>query len=153
MQDLQGDGSVALDMFSDQVDELSRFYHLDEQETCRQARAHLRGAALAYVRCAPFPPHTWEELKTLLMKRFQPRDLTATYKSQFRSHRRHQTEDIYIYIETLQHLADLAWPFMDCHAKEDMVIDQILQGMGNHEISVQVAAHGHRHMEDILRVA
>ena len=25
--------------------------------------------------------------------------------------------------------------------------------MGNHELSVQVAAHGHRHMEDILRVA
>ena len=40
MQDFQGDGSVTLDMFSDQVDELSRFYHWDEQETCRQARAH-----------------------------------------------------------------------------------------------------------------
>ncbi len=77
MQDFQGDGSVTLDMFSDQVDELSRFYNWDEQETCRQARAHLRGTALAYVRCAPFPLRTWEELNTLLMKRFQPRDLTA----------------------------------------------------------------------------
>ncbi len=37
MQDFQGHGSVTLDMFSDQVDELSRFYHWDEQETCRQA--------------------------------------------------------------------------------------------------------------------
>ena len=27
MQDFQGDGSVTLDMFSDQVDELSRFYN------------------------------------------------------------------------------------------------------------------------------
>ena len=45
MQDLQGDGfSVTLDMFSDQVDELSRFYHWDEQEACRQARAHVRHA-------------------------------------------------------------------------------------------------------------
>ncbi len=34
MQDFQGDGSVTLDMFSDHVDELSRFY---EQETCHQA--------------------------------------------------------------------------------------------------------------------
>ncbi len=98
MQDFQGDGSVTLDMFSDQVDELSRFYNWDEQETCRQARAHLRGTALAYVRHAPFPPRTWEELKTLLMKRFQPRDLTATYKAQFRSRRRRQTEDIYTYV-------------------------------------------------------
>ncbi len=58
MQDLQGDESVMLDMFSDQVDELSRFYHWDEQETGRQARAHLRGTALAYIRHAPFPSRT-----------------------------------------------------------------------------------------------
>ena len=58
MQDFQGNGSVTLDMFSDQVDELSRFYHWDEQETCCQARAHLRGTALAYVRHAPFPLRT-----------------------------------------------------------------------------------------------
>ncbi len=75
MQDFQGDGSVTLDMSSDQVDELLRFCHWDKQET------HLMGTALAYVRQAPFPPRTWEELKTLLMKRFQPRDLAATYKA------------------------------------------------------------------------
>ncbi len=142
--------SVTLDMFSDQVDELSRLYHWHKQETCRQARAHLSRTTLAYVRRAPFPPCTWEELKTLLMKRFQPKYLTATYKAQFRSHRRRQKKDIYTYVETLQHLADLAWPFMDYHDKEEMVVDQFLLGMGNHEFSVQVAAHGHRHMEDIL---
>ncbi len=140
-------------MFSDQVDELSWFYLWDEQETCRQARAHLRGTALTYVRHAPFPPRMWEELKTLLMKRFQPRDLTARYKAQFRCRRRCQMEDIYTYVETLQHLADLAWSFMDYHAKEEIVAHQFLLGMGNHELSVQVAAHGHRRMEDILRVA
>ncbi len=43
MQNFQGDGSVTLAMFSDQVDELSWFYHCDKQETCRQARANLRG--------------------------------------------------------------------------------------------------------------
>ncbi len=63
MQDFQGDRSVTLDWFSDQVDELSQFYQWVEQETCRQARAHLRGTTLAYVRRAPFPPRTWEELK------------------------------------------------------------------------------------------
>ncbi len=42
---------------------------------------------------------------------------------------------------------------MDYHAKEEMVIDQFLLDMGNHELSVQVATHGHRRMEDILQVA
>ncbi len=34
-----------------------------------------------------------------------------------------------------------------------MVVDQFLLGMGNQKLSVQVAAHGHRRVEDILRVA
>ena len=87
------------------------------------------------------------------MKQFQPKDLTAMYKAQFRSRRRRQTEDIYTYVETLQHLANLAWPFMDYHAKEEMLVDQFLLVMGNDELNVQVAAHGHRRMEDILWVA
>ena len=72
----------------------------------------------------------------------------ATYKAQFRSRHRRQMEDIYTYVETLQHLANLEWPFMDCHAKEETVVYQFLLGMGNHELSVQVAAYGHRRMED-----
>ncbi len=86
------------------------------------------------------------------MKCFQPRDLTATYKTQFRSRRQRQTEDIYTYVETLHRLADLAWPFMDYHAKHENVVDPFL-GMGNHKLSMQVAARGHRRAEDILRVA
>ncbi len=62
-------------------------------------------------------------------------------------------EDICTYVQTLQCLADLVWPFMDYHAKEEMVVDQFLLGMGNDELSVQMVAHGHRCMEDILRVA
>ena len=78
MQDFQGEGSDRLDLFFDHVEELADFYRWDGRETCRQARAHLKGTALAYVKRAPFQPSTWEELKALLLKRFQPRDLTAT---------------------------------------------------------------------------
>lgn len=42
---------------------------------------------------------------------------------------------------------------MDCHAKEELVVYQFLIGMDNHELKVQVAAHGHRHIEDILHIA
>ncbi len=55
--------------------------------------------------------------------------------------------------QTLQHLADLAWLFMDYRTKEEMVVDQFHLGMGNHELSMQVTAHGHRRVEDILQVA
>ena len=40
--------------------------------------------------------------------------------------RRRNAEEIYSYVEALQPLADMAWPFMDHHAKEDMVMDQFL---------------------------
>ncbi len=77
-----------------------------------------------------------KELKALLLKRFQPHDLTATYKAQFRSRHRHHNEDIYTYVEALQRLADTACPFMDSQAKEELVVDQFLMGMNSQELSV-----------------
>ncbi len=153
MDVFEGEGNDQLDTFFDQVEEFAAFFYWDERETCRQARAHLRGTALAYVKRAPFQPRSWEELKALLLRRFQPRDLTATYKAQFRSRRRQKTEDIYAFVEALQKLADMAWPFMDHCAREELIVDQFLMGMDNHELNVQVAAHGHRRVDDILRVA
>ncbi len=153
MDVFKGEGNNQLDTFFDQVEEFAAFFHWDERETCRQARAHLRGTALAYVKRAPFPPRSWDELKALLLKRFQPRDLTATYKAQFRSRRRRQTEDIYAFVEALQKLADMAWPFMDHYAKEELIVDQFFMGMDSHELNVQVADHGHLRVDDVLRVA
>ncbi len=97
--------------------------------------------------------HMWEKLRALLIKRLQLRDMTAMYKSQVRPCHRLQIEDIYTYLEVLQCFAYIAWPMIDCHVKEEMIADQFLLGMGNHGISVQVAAHGHRCIKDILRVA
>ncbi len=71
------------------------------------------------------------------------------HKVQFRSHHRRQMKDIYTYIEMLQCLIDLALPFMDYHAKQETVTNHFLLRMGNHELSLQVAAHGHRGVEDI----
>ncbi len=42
---------------------------------------------------------------------------------------------------------------MDGEAKEELVVHQFLLGLDNHELSVQVAAHGHRHTEYGLRLA
>ncbi len=42
-------------------------------------------------------------------------------------------EDIYTYVDALQRLGDLARPFIDYHAKEEMVADQFLLVMGNHD--------------------
>ncbi len=136
MDSYSGQGSESLEGFFDQVEEYTAFYGWDGQEVCRQARAHLKNTALSYVKHALFAPHPWEELKVLLLKHFQPRDLTATYKAQFRARWRRNTEELYV--EALQCLADMALPFMDLHPKEDLVMDQFLQGMDSHELTVQV---------------
>ncbi len=44
----------------------------------------------------------------LLMQRFQPRDLMAAHKAQFRARRRHWGADIHDYVEALQKLAEMA---------------------------------------------
>ncbi len=40
---------------------------------------------------------------------------------------------------------------MDHYTKEELIVDQFLMGMDNHELNVQVAAHGR--VDDVLRVA
>ncbi len=46
---------------------------------------------------------------------------------------------MHTYVEALQRLADMAWPFMDAQTKEELVVDQFLMGTESHELSVQVA--------------
>ncbi len=55
---------------------------------------------------------------------------------------------MYTFVEVLQHLAD-----MECTAKES-VVDQFLAGKmdGNHELSIQAAAHKHCPIEDVIVV-
>ncbi len=52
----KGEGNGQLDTFFDQEEEFAAFFHWGEHEPCREARAHLRGTALAYVKRAPFLP-------------------------------------------------------------------------------------------------
>ena len=88
MQDFQGDGSVMLDMFSDQVDELSRFLHWGKGPAI--SLKFISGVPLWPMSgMHPFHQARRKSLK-FLMNNFQPRDLTATYTAQFRS--RHGTK-------------------------------------------------------------
>ncbi len=49
----KGENGERLDDFVYQVEEFATFHAWDQVETCRQARTHLRGVALAYIRRAP----------------------------------------------------------------------------------------------------
>ncbi len=83
MQVFQGEGGDWLDALH-HIEDLVNFYHWDEWETCHQARYHLHGTTLTYAKWVPFQHRSWENLKTLLLKHFQQRDLMVTYKAQFR---------------------------------------------------------------------
>ncbi len=109
--------------------------------------------ALAYISQTPLPPRDWTELKTLLTRRFQPRDLTGAYKAQFLTRKRQRNEDIPTYVDALQKLAEMAWPLLDPIARDEMVADQVLNGLDSHELRIQVAATGIRRIEDLMRVA
>ncbi len=42
---------------------------------------------------------------------------------------------------------------MDHYSKEELIVDLFLMGMDSRELNVQVAAHGHRRVDDFMRVA
>ncbi len=149
----KGEIGEKLDDFMFQVEEFATFHEWDPMETCRQARTHLRGVALAYTRRTPLPPRDWTELKTLLTQRIQPRDLMAAYKAQFRTRKRQRNEDIPTYMDALQKLAKMAWTLLDPIARDEMVADQFLNGLDSHDLRIQVAATGIRRIEDLMRVA
>ncbi len=149
----KGESWERLDDFVYHVEEFATFHVCDQIETCRQARTHLRWVALAYICCMPMPPCTSEELKDLLTRWFQPCDLTSAYKAQFRARRRQRNEDIHTYVDVLQKLAEMAWPFLDPLAREEMVADQFLTGLDNHALRVQVATSDVRRIEGLMRIA
>ncbi len=74
-------------------------------------------------------------------------------QAQFHSMHHHQSEEIYSFVEAWQHLDDLRSPFMDHNAKEELVIDQFLNGIGSHESNVQAAANEYPCNRDVLHVA
>ena len=146
----KGEIGEKLDDFIYQVEEFATFHDWDPMETCRQPRTHLRGVVLAYIRRTPLPSRDWMELKTLLTRRFQPHDLTAAYKAQFRTRKRQKSEDIPTYVDVLQKLAKMAWPLLDPIARDEVVANQFLNGLDSHKLRVQVAASGIRCIEDLM---
>ncbi len=47
----------------------------------------------------------------------------------------------------------MAWPFLDPLAREEMVADQFLTGLDNHELRVQIATSDVRRIEYLIRIA
>ncbi len=56
-------------------------------------------------------------------------------------------------MNTLQKLAEMAWPYLDPLAREEMVADQFLTSLDNHELRVQAATSDVRRIEDLMRIA
>ncbi len=57
---------------------------------------------------------------------------------------------MHAFVELLYHSAEMAWPIMDSLAKDELVVDKFLMGIDGHELNIQVAAHEHRCVEDVL---
>ncbi len=47
----------------------------------------------------------------------------------------------------------MAWPLLDPITRNEMVADQFLNGLDSHELCIQVAATGIRHIENLMWVA
>lgn len=78
---------------------IKRILPVGRGKTCRGARAHLHGTALAYVKQVPWE---LERTEALLLTLFQPRELPIPVP-------RRCQKDIYTFVKALQQLADMAW--------------------------------------------
>ncbi len=55
-----------------------------------------------------------------------------------------ETMHIHAYVETSQKLVEMAWSLLDPMVREEMITDQFLNGLDNHELRVQAAIMGDR---------
>ena len=80
----------------------------------------------------------YSTLKAILSDRYDPKEKEVTYRCQFRFRRREKGESASDYGYNLSKLAQKAYPNLTLTQLEVHVIDQFINGLGNHELQKHV---------------
>jgi hypothetical protein len=80
----------------------------------------------------------YDRLKSVLTQRFAPAERITAYRCEFRVRKRERGESVTDYGYALRRLAMRAFPKITWEAREDIVVDQYINGLGTLEIKRHV---------------
>ena len=114
------------------VEIISVWNQWDTQERAAQLSMNLTGVARqAWTDsfCDSAAPVTYDALVSVLTQRFKPKGQEEAYKAEFRHRIRKKEESFMEFGHTLRRLAIRAFPNIAHEAREDLIVDQFLQGL------------------------
>ena len=95
----------------------------------------------------------YDNLKSILTKRFNPQELVIAHRCEFRSRKRNKGESPSDYGYALRRLGCLAFPEMTYNDREINVLEQFINGIGNSAIHDHVIFHHPKTLEEAISLA
>lgn len=92
-------------------------------------------------------------LKSILSDRYDPKEKEVTYRCQFRYRRREKGESASDYGYHLRKIAQKAYPNLTIAQLEVHIIDQFINGLGNHELQKHVQFRHPRTLHEAIGLA
>jgi hypothetical protein len=118
---------------------VSRWNGWGQYEMASQLTMCLRGAAQQLLGDLSADQLTsYDRLKSVLTQRFAPAERVTAYRCEFRARKRERTESVTDYGYSLRRLAARAFPKTTWEAREDIVVDQYINGLGTLELKRHV---------------
>lgn len=116
-------------------EQVSQWNRWSENEMAAQLVMSLRGSAQRVLsELNPTELSNYFYLKQSLTKRFCPPEREIAYRCEFRNRKRKEKESVADYGYALRRLSSLAFPDLPVYARESMLIDQYISGLGNQEL-------------------
>ena len=127
--------SVELRDYICHFEQVSRWNNWSESEMATQLAMSLRGNAqriLSELGTAELC--NYQLLKAVLVRRFCPPEREMAHRCEFKNRKRKSNELVAEFGYALRRLSSLAYPSLQFHAREGMLIDQYIAGLDNQEL-------------------
>lgn len=101
----------------------------------------------------PWEIREFNDIKQVLLQRFNPPGREAAYRCQFKNRKRIETESISEFSYALKHLSAKAYQQLDRVARETYVIDQFICGLNHAEMKKHVQFRHPRSVDEAITLA
>ena len=148
------DGSTDLSDFLDLFERAGRWNEWEEEEKSIQLALSLRGSAQhVLTEVADQEKENFTAIKAILTKRFDPEEKAIATRCLFQARKREKSESVEAYGFALSRLAFRAYPRMDTDARNVILIEQFVKGLGDTEIQKHVQFGRPRNIEQAISLA
>lgn len=148
------DGTTDLEIYLQHFEWVARYNNWTSAEKAQQLAISLKGEAQQVFRdLDPWEIREFNDIKQVLLQRFNPPGREAAYRCQFKNRKRIETESISEFGYALKHLSAKAYPQLDRVARETYVIDQFICGLNHTEIKKHVQFRHPRSVDEAITLA